>query len=47
MKSKTDHVLAVFKAGLNAVPVVVGGSVASLIGDYEPTSTQKGYRQDK
>jgi hypothetical protein len=39
-KTAGDHALAVIKAGLNAVPVV-GGSIASLIGDYIPTATQK------
>jgi len=34
-----DHVLAVVKAGLNAIPTV-GGPIASLIGDYVPMSTQ-------
>ncbi|MBL0085153.1 MAG: hypothetical protein IPP44_00305 [Ideonella sp.] len=33
-----DHLLAATKAALNAVPVV-GGSIASLIGDYVPQST--------
>jgi hypothetical protein len=35
-----DHALAVFKAALNVVPVV-GGPLASLIGDYVPTSRQR------
>ena len=35
-----DHALAVFKAGVAAVPVV-GGPVASLIGDYMPASTER------
>lgn len=35
-----DHALALFKAALNAVPLV-GGSVASLLGDYVPTSRQR------
>jgi hypothetical protein len=39
-KSASDHALAVIKAGLNAVPYV-GGPIASLIGDYVPTSTQR------
>jgi hypothetical protein len=39
-KSASDHALAVIKAGLNAVPYV-GGPIASLIGDYLPTSTQQ------
>lgn len=37
--SPRDNALAVMKAALNAVPVV-GGSIASLIGDYVPMSTQ-------
>ena len=39
-KNKSDHTLALVKAGLSAVPVV-GGSIASLVGDYIPTATQK------
>jgi hypothetical protein len=39
-KPASEHVLAVIKAGLNAVPVV-GGAIASLIGDYIPTATQR------
>ena len=39
-KSKSDHTLALAKAGLSAIPVV-GGSIASLVGDYIPTATQK------
>jgi len=34
-----DHALAIMKAGINLIPVV-GGPIASLIGDYVPTSTQ-------
>lgn len=37
--SAKDHALAIIKAGINLVPVV-GGPIASLIGDYVPTSTQ-------
>jgi hypothetical protein len=37
---KSDHALIVIKAGLNAVPIV-GGSIASLIDDYVPLSTQR------
>ena len=37
--SAKDHLLAVVKAGLSAVPTV-GGPIASLIGDYVPSSTQ-------
>jgi hypothetical protein len=39
-KKPKDHILAIIKAGVSAVPIV-GGSVASLIGDYIPTATQK------
>lgn len=39
-KPASDHALALFKAGLEFVPVV-GGAVASLIGDYIPTATQR------
>jgi hypothetical protein len=39
-KTASDHTLAIIKAGLSAVPVV-GGVVASLIGDYIPTATQR------
>jgi len=38
--SASDHVLAIVKAGINAVPIV-GGPIASLISDYLPTSTQR------
>jgi hypothetical protein len=37
--SKKDHTLAAIKASLNLIPVV-GGALASLIGDYVPMSTQ-------
>lgn len=39
-KTKTDHALSTIKALISAVPIV-GGPIASLIGDYIPTSTQK------
>ena len=39
-KTKSEHALVLIKAGISAVPVV-GGAVASLIGDYVPTATQK------
>jgi hypothetical protein len=39
-KSASEHVLAVVKAGLNAVPYV-GSPIASLISDYVPSSTQR------
>lgn len=39
-KETRDHILATIKAGVSAVPFV-GGSVASLIGDYVPTATQR------
>lgn len=37
---KSEHVLAIVKAGVSTVPCV-GGAIASLIGDYIPTATQK------
>lgn len=43
-KSKGDHVLALFRAGISAVPIV-GGSIASLVGDYIPSSTQRRIEQ--
>lgn len=39
-KTSGEHTLAIIKAGLNAVPVV-GGPIASLVGDYIPTATQR------
>lgn len=39
-KTKSDHALAVIKAGVSAIPCV-GGSIASLIGDYVPSATQR------
>lgn len=39
-KEPKDHALALVKAGVSAVPIV-GGTIASLIGDYIPTATQK------
>lgn len=39
-KGKSDHALAIVKAGISVVPVV-GGPIASLVGDYIPTATQK------
>ncbi|MCK4639886.1 MAG: hypothetical protein KAU06_00985 [Candidatus Marinimicrobia bacterium] len=39
-KQKSEHALAIIKAGISAVPVV-GGPIASLIGDYVPTATQQ------
>ena len=39
-KTKSEHALAVIKAGLSAIPVV-GGSLASLVADYIPTATQR------
>lgn len=38
--TKADHALIVIKAALNVTPVV-GGALASLIGDYIPLSTQR------
>jgi hypothetical protein len=43
-KVASEHALAVIKAALNAVPVV-GGSIASLIGDYIQTATQRAVDQ--
>jgi len=43
-KTRSDHVLAIVKAGVAAVPVV-GGTVSSLIGDYIPSATQKAIEQ--
>jgi len=43
-KEARDHILAVCKAGLSTVPIV-GGAIASLIGDYIPTATQKIVRE--
>jgi hypothetical protein len=40
MTSPRDHALTVVKAALNLIPSV-GGALASLIGDYVPTSTQR------
>jgi len=39
-KEARDHILAVVKAGVSGVPMV-GGTLASLIGDYIPSATQK------
>ena len=39
-KLKSDHALAIVKAGVAGVPIV-GGILASLIGDYIPTSTKR------
>ena len=39
-KSKGEHALAIFKAGISAVPYV-GGSIATLIDEYAPDSTQR------
>lgn len=39
-KTRGEHALAIVKAGINAVPLV-GGPIASLIGDYIPTATQQ------
>lgn len=37
---KSEHALALIKAGISAVPYI-GGPIASLIGDYVPTATQR------
>lgn len=39
-KTASEHALSVIKAGISAVPVF-GGPIASLIGDYVPTATQR------
>lgn len=39
-KSPSEHALAIIKAGLSAIPTV-GGPIASLVGDYIPTATQR------
>ena len=43
-KPKTEHALALIKAGISTVPIV-GGAIGSLIGDYVPTATQKSIDQ--
>ncbi len=40
MKTKSDHAIAIIKAGVSAIPYI-GGSIASLIGDYVPSATQR------
>ena len=39
-KSKSDRSLAIIKAGLALTPFV-GGAIASLVGDYIPTATER------
>lgn len=39
-KKKSEHALALIRAGISGVPMV-GGPIASLIGDYVPTATQR------
>ncbi len=39
-KNASKHTLALIKAGLSAIPYI-GGSIASLVGDYIPTATEK------
>ena len=39
-KTKADHALALIKAGISLVPSI-GGPIASLIGDYVPSATQR------
>jgi hypothetical protein len=39
-KTKSDHALAIIKAGVSTVPYI-GGAIASLIGDYVPSATQR------
>jgi len=43
-KEPRDHILAVCKAGISTIPVV-GGAIASLIGDYIPTATEKAVKK--
>ena len=42
-KSPSDHGLAVLKVMLQAIPL--GGSLASLVGDYLPTSWQRAFEK--
>lgn len=42
-KQASDHAISVIKAGLSAVPGV-GGPIASLIGDYVPSATERSTR---
>ena len=39
-KKTSDHALAIIKAGISAI-LTFGGPIASLIGDYVPTATEK------
>ena len=39
-KEASDHALAAIKASISLVPYV-GGAIASLIGDYVPSATQR------
>jgi len=39
-KTKSDYALAIIKAGVSAIPYI-GGAIASLIGDYVPSATQR------
>ena len=39
-KTKSEHTLAIIKAGMSGLPIV-GGPISSLIGDYIPSATQK------
>ena len=43
-KKKSEHALAIIKAGLSAIPAV-GGPIGSLIGDYVPTATERSINQ--
>jgi len=40
MKKKVNHILAVIKAGIAAIPYI-GGSISSLIGDYFSSSSER------
>lgn len=43
-RTAADHTLILIKASLNAVPAV-GGAIASLVGDYVPTATERNYKK--
>lgn len=42
--SNKDHILSIVKAGTAAIPIV-GGPIASLIGDYIPTATERSIQE--
>ncbi|MFH1220696.1 MAG: hypothetical protein V1694_09635 [Candidatus Eisenbacteria bacterium] len=43
-KTRADHILAICKATVSAVPWV-GGPIANLIDDYIPSATEKAFRK--